>query len=249
MMPQSVGPINKKFDQLLVEWALRGTQAVVRERESLARSKYPPRVDFIEIDDVAFYAGADVAASRRGGVSDARPRCRIVAMDWRWSSSSNEAAFDRYVEALAEIAAEAYALGMSVEIGGHSSLPEHDQDDLVVARMVSARLSVPHTVDTDTDVDRLYATYAECALVVGTRLHACIMAISVGTPAISLGYQEKSRGVLARLGLSDYVHRVDSVDIALVKSQLASFAGHPVRWDKVAHRVRDRIIDRYRELQ
>ncbi|WP_285137044.1 polysaccharide pyruvyl transferase family protein [Microbacterium sp. lyk4-40-TSB-66] len=243
MMPQSIGPVTRRLDRGLIRWSLRHTTVVVRERLSLAASTVPMQMTAREIDDVAFFYSAPV---KTGVVGDV---CRIVAMDWRWSTSVNQVAFEEYVRRVAEIATRVNELGLRVVIGGHSSLPEHEQDDIVVARMISARLSFPHDVDEVTDVAHLYEEYARSRVVVGTRLHACIMAISVGTPAISLQYQEKSRGVLRRLGLDQYVHRVDQLDVDQVVSQVGEIAAAEERWTEIADRTRSSIARTYEEIR
>ncbi|MCM3614324.1 polysaccharide pyruvyl transferase family protein [Microbacterium enclense] len=242
MMPQSIGPVTRPFDRWLIQWSLRHTTVVVREKLSLAASTVPLQLPARDVDDVAFFYTAQTTAD---AVSDV---CRIVAMDWRWSTSVNQVAFEEYVLRVAEIATRVHELGLRVVLGGHSSLPEHKQDDILVAKMISARLSFPHEVDENTDVAHLYDEYARSRVVVGTRLHACIMAISVGTPAISLQYQEKSRGVLRRLGLDRYVHRVDELDVNEIVSQVGEIAAAEERWSDVAEKTRSAIAGAYREI-
>ncbi len=45
---------------------------------------------------------------------------------------------------------------------------------------------------------------SQATLLVGTRLHSCILALLAGTPAISIGYQYKSQGTLDMLGLGRF---------------------------------------------
>ncbi len=242
MMPQSIGPVTRAFDRGLIRWSLRHTTVVVREKLSLAASTVAMSIPAREVDDVAFYYRAETSG---GAVEDV---CRVVAMDWRWSTSVDQVAFEEYVRRVADIATQAHGLGLRVVLGGHSSLPEHKQDDILVARMISERLTFPHDVDEDTDVAHLYREYARSTVVVGTRLHACIMAISVGTPAISLQYQEKSRGVLRRLGLDRFVHRVDDLDVTEIVTQVREIAAARERWLDVAERTRSAIADAYRGI-
>lgn len=242
MMPQSIGPVTRTFDRGLIRWSLRHTTVVVREKLSLAASTVAMTMPAREVDDVAFFYTAQTATDQVGDI------CRIVAMDWRWSSSVNQVAFEEYVRRVADTATRVHGLGLRVVLGGHSSLPEHKQDDILVAKMISERLSFPHDVDENTDVAHLYDEYARSRVVVGTRLHACIMAISVGTPAISLQYQEKSRGVLRRLGLDRFVHRVDDLDVDEIVAQVAEISASGARWSDIADRTRSAIADAYEEV-
>jgi colanic acid/amylovoran biosynthesis protein len=45
---------------------------------------------------------------------------------------------------------------------------------------------------------------SQATLLIGTRLHSCILAFLVGVPAISIGYQHKSQGTLDMLGLGRF---------------------------------------------
>jgi polysaccharide pyruvyl transferase WcaK-like protein len=244
MMPQSVGPVSTRLDATLIEWALDRTSVVVRERRSLYASRVPLQLDSSRlVDDIAFYGafGSQATIEERSGV-------RVVVMDWRWSNSSDPGAFQDYIAQVALVIDGLIESGFPVVIGGHSSLPEHDQDDIEVARMVQAACaSSAVEIDEDTDVRHLEETYARCALVIGTRLHACIMAVAVGTPAISLAYQEKSAGVLENVGLADHAFLVSdfraSDVLALAKKELSDARPRHA----LATRIRERIVAAYRE--
>ncbi|MBF4614148.1 polysaccharide pyruvyl transferase family protein [Curtobacterium sp. VKM Ac-1376] len=243
MMPQSIGPIERYLDRVLVEWALKGVQVVVRETKSLEASSQKPDLKGVRvIDDVAFYPGIEVRAS----IAQVKPILRLVAMDWTWSRSVSASLFDRYVSHMAVLADLAATAGFRVVLGGHSCLGEHDQDDIRVAeRIGSLSLSNP-SIDANTDVAHLYNEYSDAAAVVGTRLHSCIMALSVGTPAVGLSYQEKTPGVLAGIGHEEFVHPVDDFDPAVVMAQIQALVATPrAYWASSAARTRQTILEKY----
>jgi colanic acid/amylovoran biosynthesis protein len=244
MMPQSIGPVHTKFDARLMQWALRDVSVVVRERISLAKSTAVPqfRSGVSEVPDVAFYR-------RPGEVeqgSDRRKIVRLVAMDWTWSTSVSAGRFETYVANLAVLCDKLTETGWLVVVGGHSSIPEHDQDDLLVAERVASLCLNPPEVDHDSSVEHLRDAYASASLTIGTRLHACIMSIAAGTPAIALAYQEKARGVLADAGLAEFVHSVDDFDPDVVVAQATELYGR--RLDEVAASLRNRIVSAYEEV-
>ncbi|NPC97275.1 polysaccharide pyruvyl transferase family protein [Nocardioides sp. zg-DK7169] len=207
MFPQSLGPVNNAFDRWVIERALSRTQVIVRERESLERSVCPPRVSVSAVvPDVAFYPfrdGDEVAA-----VSSI-PTVRIAVMDWRWSTSVSAEAFDRYKCEISKLISLLDNAGYRVVLGGHSRLPEHDQDDIAVARVIAEGVSSATEVDDNCDVSHLLSMYQSAQVVIGTRLHACIMALSVGTPAIALAYQSKAVGVMRDSGLEQSTFMAD----------------------------------------
>ncbi|MET3636601.1 polysaccharide pyruvyl transferase family protein [Curtobacterium oceanosedimentum] len=246
MMPQSVGPINRRIDRAILEWALREVPVVVRETQSLDASHFRPRLKGERvIADVAFYPGVDIpphdAPSSRV--------LRLVAMDWTWSTSVEADRFDDYLRRMAELVDLAVDAGFRVVLGGHSSLDEHDQDDIRVAEQIRGLARRQVQVDSNADVAHLYGEYQGSTVVVGTRLHSCIMALSVGTPAIGLSYQEKTVGVLEGVGHGAYVHKVDDFDPEVVMGQVLELASSESdTWAALAKRTKDAIRDGYEEL-
>lgn len=57
----------------------------------------------------------------------------------------------------------------------------------------------------------LQRVYARCRILIGTRMHANILAIGVGTPVVAIAYQPKTRGIMAAMGLDDWVLAIDDV--------------------------------------
>lgn len=216
MMPASIGPVYRRLDQWLIATCLRKIVVVVREFDSLDACKYRPRLASpLLVPDVAFLGLPTLAtkdASEAGPAKAGRRLVRIVAMNWSWSSSVDPGAERRYISALAAVCDRLRTAGYEVVLGGHSALPEHEQDDITVCEKISGAALMPVDIDRNCAVDHLAASYAQCHVVIGTRLHACIMAIAAGTPAVALAYQEKSIGVARGLGGAIKVFRVDDLD-------------------------------------
>ncbi len=234
-MPQSIGPINRTLDRVAVELAFGGLTAFVREALSLSASRRRPHLRrVVVVPDVVFLglpqpcatARADRTVPVRSGgcgraaaAGTALPVARVVVMRWSWSTSVDGSAQDRYLRDMAAVCDLLGARGYRVVLGGHSQVPEHDQDDIEVCRAVADRALTEVAVDPDCDVAHLDEEYRDAAVVVGTRLHACIMAISCGTPAVALAYQEKAIGVADGLDGVLPVFRVDDVDpLAIVRA-------------------------------
>lgn len=248
MLPQSIGPVKRKVDASVIRWGLRRTHAVVRERLSLERSTVKVELASLETIDVAFYG----MASPREDIEpiDGKRIVRVVVMDWTWSRSVAESQFDDYLRRVADICDMLAAEGFQVVLGGHSAIPEHGQDDIVAARAVQALAESCPEVDENCDVLHLARVYERCTAVVGSRLHSCIMALAVGTPAYALAYQEKSLGVLQRstqLGLSG-VAWVSEIDPAAVVSFVRDAAvDDREKWRAFAGAAREELRDFYGE--
>jgi polysaccharide pyruvyl transferase WcaK-like protein len=81
--------------------------------------------------------------------------------------------------------------------------PNADNDVLAVhafAKSVGADALVP------SGLDEVRSIAASANVVIGSRMHACLNALSVGTPAIPLAYSRKFDSLLSDLG---WTHTVD----------------------------------------
>ena len=59
----------------------------------------------------------------------------------------------------------------------------------------------------------LIKEYSKCDAFIGMRLHGAILSMLGGTPAIGLGYEDKTKGIFSNLGLENYqVDFDDSID-------------------------------------
>lgn len=93
-------------------------------------------------------------------------------------------------------------------------VPQTSMDASISSRlsgMLAAR-GIQHTLAPSTfGPDELQSIYARLRLMVGTRMHANILAMNVGTPVVGIAYEPKTLGILEDLGLGDWGIRIDEV--------------------------------------
>lgn len=64
----------------------------------------------------------------------------------------------------------------------------------------------------DFSVEEMINIYSKCKLLIGTRLHSCILSAVAGTPIIAIRYQGfKTQGVMQQLGLREFVHDINNL--------------------------------------
>jgi len=104
-----------------------------------------------------------------------------------------------------------------------------DQDDITVAQRIADTAGADANVHLDLaesgDVTELREHFRSVSVVVGTRLHSCIVAMLAGTPAIGLAYQPKSLGTFRLLNLEEYCLDVESFEADRVAQLAADLAG------------------------
>ena len=87
-------------------------------------------------------------------------------------------------------------------------------DDGAIAQTIADGL--PPDVRDHVRVERSYFRpealmdlYASCDLVIATRMHAAILALCAGTPALPVAYEFKTEALFARLGREDWVEHIE----------------------------------------
>lgn len=220
MMPQSIGPLTRRADRALVSRVLRHVRPVMA-REPLAFAETVGLLgsshDIHLCPDVAFY-GWPSECQRDDVLSRDSFVVGIVAMDWTWARIDGPVSLDRYCEKLAQFATMNAQRGHEVVFCAHSFMPEQEQVDIEIAHRVMGLIPEAcrarcRIAEDARSPESLRAIYASCDVVVGTRLHSCILAMLEGTPAIALAYQPKAIGTYSMVGLSDLCFTADDFDV------------------------------------
>lgn len=246
MMPQSIGPLTRDVDKRLVQFGLSSVSPlVVRDESSRSTAEnLVSRSRTILCPDVALWGWRGQLQGDRTPVTRVR-RIAIGVMDWTWARPAGDTALSIYLEKLALLASWLMRDGHVVFVFGHSSLPEHGQDDWILAsrlaRLVQDKTGrPPRLVDRTDSVDALRLILAQTDLVIGTRLHSCLLAMLENTPALALSYQPKTTGTFALLGLEDLCFDVEAFDPMAVLDTISRIEARlAVERLRVASAVRD----------
>lgn len=227
MFPQSVGPLRRTWESLLIRWLLGRVRIVmVREEVSLrllqACGVRNPRLYLVP--DVAF---ALPAAEREAAQTwlqdlgiDFRQNCPLLGMTMmNWGAQNPrfqwQARYEDACAAAARFFIEQYhgQVILFPQVWG----PLISQDDRVPARRLAERLSdlgrAVRVVEQPLSAELLKAIYGCMDLFIGTRMHSNIFALSQGVPVIAIGYLHKTEGIARMAGVGEWV-----VDIRTVES-------------------------------
>ncbi|MEV4422525.1 polysaccharide pyruvyl transferase family protein [Patulibacter sp. NPDC049589] len=149
----------------------------------------------------------------------------------------------RYLEALA-----AAVGGVAERDGARIVVVPQTGSDLLIGRELGRLLGPGALVlEDDLSPSDLQAIYAELRLLVGTRMHANILALGVGVPVVGIAYEPKTAGILEQLGLGDWAIPIDAVDAGrlerLVRERWDDAAAGAVRAASAAADARARLRD------
>ena len=106
--------------------------------------------------------------------------------------------------------------------------------DVEVAREIVSGLEDAtnvHVIDADLSPGGLAALYGMFDMLVGTRMHANILALTQGTPVVAIAYEHKTTGIMQMLALGEWC-----IDIRKVEGRLALLVAR-------AWQERDRLRD------
>lgn len=216
LAPQSIGPIRSERGRKALAFTLRRMDAVyAREQPSCAfvEALAPAgAIDLRTSGDLAFWydrrreAGA-AAEWAKLGVDPERPIVGMTVVEWYFPHHPNpEAAQQTYLESLSALIAKLRAEGRHQIV-----LFNQVASDLPVAERLAA-MSPGLIVDRhDRDSGVFAAMIARCEVFVGSRFHSCIFGLLGAVPTIAIAYLPKTTGIMAGLGLADYVIPIDAI--------------------------------------
>lgn len=241
MMPQSIGPLRGPLDRFMVRAAVTGVPILLVRDAASARTARDLRLrtPIQLVPDVAFWLGRskvptpEVERPASETSKPARPKFSVVCMDWTWARPVGPTALDDYLERLAGVVRALVAHGGDVILTGMSAVGSHGQDDLAIAERLRLRLDglgPAVTVAGPETLDDISEILGSSSVVVGTRLHSCIIAMTLGVPAIALGYQPKAAGTYDLLGLSDLCFDVEHFATSRVAALAMEIASNRPAW-------------------
>ena len=227
-LPQTLGPIQRGREQWLAKRILSRVR-VVMIRDPISVGVWQDwdvrGPQWILLPDLAFARPAEgerqeaTALLEEFGLSEREeePRLGITLIHWGAQSRTfdHQSRYEEAVEAAIRDFLHAQPQGRAV-LFAQVQGPTAAEDDRIPARRVLARLG--DLAGRVTLVDRwvpypvLKAAYGQMDLLLGTRLHSNIFALTEGVPVAAIGYQYKTRGVMRMLDMEDWVLDIERVD-------------------------------------
>ncbi len=233
LLPQSIGPIEGRSQRLLARIVLgRAARLLVREPLSAAYvtrqlgiARRPPVIPDLAFACPDHWLPQTPRRSRRGE----RPRVGVTVMDYaaQIAGRFDQLAYEETLAALLFKLADDY--GASIEIFCQCYGPTSDQDDRAASarlferlrgRVERVRLREPFWEPQD-----ITAEYAQLDLLIGTRMHSCILALTASVPVLTIGYLPKSMGTMVLLGLDRYCCDIRTVTADALYERAAELLG------------------------
>jgi colanic acid/amylovoran biosynthesis protein len=210
---QSVGPFATRVQRWMAGHVLRQVDRVIAREDIsvgiLASLGAVANVRRSVDSGFAFDTAVEVDLRRRIGASPDRPLVGVTVR--QWLDPAGQDRYERAVATMADAAVEEF--GASVVFVPQVTSERQGDDDRVAGRRVAARMRRPATVlDDRPDHHTIKAMYGGLDLLVGTRFHSVIFAMTASVPVLAIEYEHKTSGIMKDLGLDEWVHDITTVD-------------------------------------
>ncbi|MBN1172213.1 MAG: polysaccharide pyruvyl transferase family protein, partial [Micromonosporaceae bacterium] len=238
---QSVGPFANRAQRWLARRALSRVDLVLAREDTsvsvLASLGVTDNVRRSVDCGFAFHPDADVDLRAWLGIPEATLLVGITVR--QWLDARGQA---RYEQAVAEVADVAVAeFGATVVFLPQVTSERQDDDDRRPSLRVAGRMAQPAIVLTGRyDHRTIKAMYGAFDLLVGTRFHSVIFAMTSLVPALAIEYEHKTSGIMRDLGLDEWVHPISTADGAHLSAALRELV---VRRERVAAELAQRLPD------
>ncbi len=225
-LPQSFGPFASALGRRGVRHLLERRSVLrvfAREeisyrllRQMLAEAVHP-KISLCP--DMALYLTEGHMPTQRQGEALDLPQPTLIMNLREWTFPETEDPASRrakragYLEAMVTVAHRfVQRYGGGVVVVPQALGPDPSEDDRGICMEFYQRLlssisvegAVHYREPGTSSLTGYLELLSQATILVGARLHSCILALSVGVPAVSVGYQQKSQGTFDLLGLGRF---------------------------------------------
>jgi colanic acid/amylovoran biosynthesis protein len=212
---QSIGPFGNKFQEAMAKFTVKRINGIiVREQISLRLLKKwgITKNVLLSVDSgFAFVSNATKDIREELKIPKKKILVGVTVRDWLKPKEQEryEKAFAKFCDAVIEKYDAAVIFIPQVTVAHH-----HD-DDRTSARKVydlMERKNDAHVLTDQYDHKTIKAIYGQLDYLVGTRFHSVIFALASYVPSIAIEYEHKTRGIMAELGLGEWMVDIQAVE-------------------------------------
>lgn len=192
MAPQTIGPFGTRRGRALARRTLnRSAKVIARDPDSARAAEELGRpVDLVSADLVFAIDPPEPTRSYDALFN-------VSGLLWNDNPHVDSGAYQRVVrETIALLRAD----GRDVTLLAHVLDSPNPDNDVPVLRELAAEAGDELDVVVPTDLDDVRTTIAGAEVLIGSRMHACLNALSVGVPAVPLAYSRKFEPLLRSVG-------------------------------------------------
>lgn len=225
---QSIGPFAVCWQAWFVRRALSALRLVEVREESSRRlvDSWALPTAMRQAADAAFLLEAQVPAERifLSG-SDRELTVGMTVRRW-FRDHERQRAYERTVAIFVDWLVE--QRGATVVFLPQVTFTEGRDDDRTIARRVAADTACRahvRLVEVELAAGELKWLCGRMDVLVGTRMHSNIFALSARVPTVAIAYQPKTAGIMAELGLDEWVVPIEALDVGELQRKFDAVVG------------------------
>lgn len=216
LCPQSFGPFRSSFARFLARFSIKKARKIfAREPISFDILKDMELNNIALAMDLGFYlkTGKEDKCWAEAQLKDTRGmKAAVTVRKWRLDESKNPRFLNGVAAAIETLISHDFTVYIVPQVIG----PITEADDRDISHELLARFIDNKGVRYQPDLEmatptQIKAFYGMMDLVIGTRMHSTIFALSEGVPAISISYQPKTIGVFQLIGKADCVFPIENL--------------------------------------
>lgn len=227
--PQTIGPFDTTAGRAIARRSLRTAQVVMARDE--ASANYSARlgrpVD-VSTTDVVFALPVPQVEQTRDVLLN------ISGLLWRKNPHVDAESYRRTVR---ELHKSLLAAGRRLSLLAHVVESDNPDSDVAAIREFASTTAPDVEVIIPHDLDDVRDAAASANVVIGSRMHACLNALSVGTPAIPLAYSRKFEPLLSDIGWSHTIDLRSESDVVARTAAAVNDVGLSDRVEEVRARA------------
>lgn len=216
LAPQTIGPFHTSLGRVVARRSLRrSTLAFARDAVSATASARLGRPADAVSSDLVFAIQQPEPGVRRDVLLN------VSGLLWRDNPHVDSA---MYRSAVRSIVARLLSDGRGVTLFPHVLDSAHHDNDLPTCMELADEYDGAVDVFSPSDLDDARAAISAAELVIGARMHACLNALSVATPAVAMAYSRKFEPLLNSVGWPHVTSLMKAADARDVADQVLAAA-------------------------
>lgn len=237
LAPQTIGPFTTRTGRALARRSLKRSELVyARDTVSAEASERLGRAVDRLTSDLVF--GIDQPASRES----ADVLINVSGLLWQPNRHVDHEFYQRITRRMID---ELLARGRVITLLPHVLDSANPDNDVPAAKALHAEYSGRISLHVPVDLDDARGIISGANLLIGARMHACLNALSTGTPAVALAYSRKFRPLMDALDWPHLASLIEQQDPCEMIIELAADPDAAAR----AEAARERGLSSIRQIE
>lgn len=256
LLPQSIGPIEGKFQKSLMRFSLNHVnQILLREYSSQSfLDKLGVKRPSIVLPDLAFGKLSATTSNfhlfdkRQSDQNTLRIGLTLIDRGAQENFFKEQQAYEETIVALLYHLNKKYRAHFYLFVQCYG--PSVDQDDRQITykiyQQVKQQINHITILDSFQSAIEIQQTYKYMDCIIGTRMHTGIFSLAQSIPVVMIGYQPKTLGIMKLFGLERFCFQIEELNLSQLCDTVAEVIDNK---QIISSEIAERYSDIYAQLE